>query len=208
MISITLLIIIVTAALSIMSFERPDRMDKMIFNAYIINRHKEWYRFISHGFIHADYPHLIVNMLTLYFFGELVENTFVALFGVIGKLLYIFLYLSGIAVASLYSFNKHKNHSWYNSLGASGAVSAVLYAAILIDPMMGIYMFFIPIPIPGIIYGVLYLVYSSYMSKRAQDNIGHDAHFYGAVYGFLLPILFKPALLGHFIMEIRYAIGL
>jgi membrane associated rhomboid family serine protease len=201
--SITIFIIIVTAITSIMGFERYDLREKLIFNPYTIERRKEWFRFISHGFIHADYNHLIFNMITLFFFGRPVEEAFGVLFGDAGRLIFILLYLSAIAVASIVSFRKNRNNPSYSALGASGAVSAILYTAILLDPLNGIYLFFIPIPIPGIIFGVIYLVYSSYMSKRGMDNIGHDAHLYGAIYGFVLPMLLKPDLARHFVYQIQ-----
>jgi membrane associated rhomboid family serine protease len=201
--SLTIFIIIVTAITSIMAFDRYDLRAKLIFTPYIIERRKEWFRFISHGFIHADYNHLIFNMITLFFFGRPVEEAFGQLFGAGGRLVFILFYLSAIGVASIVSFRKNRNNPSYSALGASGAVSAILYTAILLDPLNGIYLFFIPIPIPGIIFGVLYLVYSSYMSKRGMDNIGHDAHLYGAIYGFVLPMLLKPELARHFVYQIQ-----
>lgn len=205
--SITILIIIITVIISLLAMDRRDIQEKLIFNAYVINVRKEWHRFITHGFIHADYMHLAVNMLVLYSFGRMVEHEYAYYLQPMGKVAYILMYLSSIAVASISSFIKYKNNPGYNSLGASGAASAVLYAAILFDPWMGLYLFFIPIPIPAIVFGVLYLVYSSYMSRRGGDYINHDAHFYGAVYGFLYTLLLKPQLGLDFIDKILKGLG-
>ncbi len=179
----TLLIIAITCVVSIYAFKNQQIITKYRFNAYIINHKKEWYRLFSHGLLHADWNHLLFNMLTLFFFGNLVEEALDS------TLLYLLLYISGIAVASLSSLKKHKDNIYYNSLGASGGVSAVLFASIFFEPMNGIYLFFIPIPIPGFVFGIAYLAYSQYMSKRNTDNVNHDAHFLGAIYGFLFPLL-------------------
>jgi membrane associated rhomboid family serine protease len=172
-------------------------MSKLIFNPYVINVRKQWHRFITHGFIHADYMHLAVNMFVLFFFGRVVESSFIEMFGAIGIVGYILLYVSAIGIASISSYMKYKNSPNYNSLGASGATSAVLYASILLNPWGELYLYFIPLP--GIVFGVLYLVYSSYMGKRGGDYINHDAHIYGAIFGFLYPILIKPQLAVRFV---------
>jgi membrane associated rhomboid family serine protease len=197
MFSVTVLIIAITVGLSIYAFERSDVMSKLIFNPYVINVRKQWHRFITHGFIHADYMHLAVNMFVLFFFGRVVESSFIEMFGAIGIVGYILLYVSAIGIASISSYMKYKNSPNYNSLGASGATSAVLYASILLNPWGELYLYFIPLP--GIVFGVLYLVYSSYMGKRGGDYINHDAHIYGAIFGFLYPILIKPQLAVRFV---------
>ncbi len=205
--SITVIIIIITVGLSIYSFEKREVMDKLIFNPYVINIRKQWYRFITHGFIHADYTHLAVNMWVLYIFGRNVELAYSINYSPMGTVAFILMYLAAIAIASISTFYKFKNDPGYNSLGASGATSAVIYASIMFNPLGGIGLIFIPIYIPAVLFGVLYLVYSSYMSKRGGGNINHDAHFYGAVFGFVYTLLLKPSLGSDFINQIKYAIG-
>ncbi len=175
------LIIGVTAYISYQAFEHPQLKVKYIFNAYKVVEMKEWYRLITHGFLHANWEHLIVNMLTLLFFGPVVQE-------ILGPIYFLILYFAGLVVSSLFDLSKHKEHIGYNALGASGAISAVLFTYIFFNPWGMINMYFF-IPIPGIIFGVLYLVYSNYMGKRGMDNIGHDAHFLGAVFGFIFPIM-------------------
>jgi membrane associated rhomboid family serine protease len=148
----------------------------------------EYYRLLTSGFIHADWPHLIFNMLTLYFFGENVEYYFTAL----GKpVLYPLLYTLGIITASLPSFAKHRNNGYYRSLGASGGVAAILFSFVYMAPWAVIRVWFVPIP--AIIAAVLYLAYSAYMSRKSSDNINHDAHFWGAVFGFAFTLVFDPS---------------
>lgn len=175
------IIIAITSFVSYRAFQDYSITDKYIFNAYKVVHYKQWYRMFTHGLLHANWEHLIVNMLTLFFFGPIVQDT-------IGPVYFLILYITSLAASSLLSLSKHKDHDWYNALGASGAVSAVLFTFIFFYPWETIQLYFI-IPIPGIIFGVLYLVYSNYMSKRGIDNIGHDAHFMGAVYGFIFPVI-------------------
>lgn len=200
MFNVTTLIIVITVGVSLYAFERRDIMNKLIFNAYVINVRKQWYRFISHGFIHADYMHLAVNMFVLFGFGRVAESYFTENFGPMGIVGYILLYISAIGIASISSYVKYKNNPNYNSLGASGATSAVLYASILINPWGQLYIYFIPLP--GIVFGVIYLVYSSYMGRRGGDYINHDAHIYGAIFGFLYPILIQPQLALDFLQKL------
>jgi membrane associated rhomboid family serine protease len=202
---ITYTIVFITAGISLLAMKNDEIKNRFMFNAYAISRYREWWRFFTHGVLHADFVHLLFNMLSLYFFGPIVEQTFKAegVFGpVLGGIVYAVFYILALAASSLYSFSKHKNNSSYNALGASGAVSAIIFAAILIMPTMDIVVQFI-LPIPAWLYGPLFLVYSSYKSKRGDDNIGHDAHFWGAVYGFVIPIILKPFLFSLFIIQLR-----
>ena len=193
---ITVIIIAITCIVSILCFNGTLNGNKLIFNAYQVWHRKEWYRMLTSGMIHSGWGHLFFNMLTLYFFGRVVEQYFSAAFGgVIGTVLYVVLYVSALAISSLGDLVKYRNNWNYNALGASGAVSAVLFASILFAPKMGIYIYLIPIPVPGYIFAPLYLLYCWYMAKRNMDNIGHTAHFWGAVYGMLFPIICKPDVL-------------
>lgn len=195
----TYIIIIFTALISISAFNKPELLFNLQFNPYKVIHSKEYYRIFSHALIHADWNHLIFNMLTLYFFGDAVESTFKYYFGAIGLFYFIFMYVAAMFISSIYTLVKHKDDYSYNAVGASGAVSAVLFAFILLNPLEPIYFIFIPIGIPAIVFGVAYLLYSAYMSKQNMDNIGHDAHFYGAVFGFLFPLLLDYNLIYNFI---------
>lgn len=193
---ITVIIIAITCIVSILCFNGTLNGNKLIFNAYQVWHRKEWYRMLTSGIIHSGWGHLFFNMLTLYFFGRVVEQYFSAAFGgVLGTVLYVVLYVSALAISSLGDLVKYRDNWNYNALGASGAVSAVLFASILFAPKMGIYIYLIPIPVPGYIFAPLYLLYCWYMAKRNMDNIGHTAHFWGAVYGLLFPIICKPYVL-------------
>ena len=193
---ITVIIIAITCIVSILCFNGTLNGNKLIFNAYQVWHRKEWYRMLTSGIIHSGWGHLFFNMLTLYFFGRVVEQYFSAAFGgVLGAVLNVVLYVSALAISSLGDLVKYRDNWNYNALGASGAVSAVLFASILFAPKMGIYIYLIPIPVPGYIFAPLYLLYCWYMAKRNMDNIGHTAHFWGAVYGILFPIICKPDVL-------------
>lgn len=190
-----------TVLASVTAFQNTELFDKLKFNAYMVYHKKEWYRLLSHGFIHGSWMHLIINMLVLYSFGNVVEQYFSIMEtqGMLrySKLYFIVLYLGAIVVSSFVSLFKHKNNHWYNAIGASGAVSAVLFTSIFFAPMDKILIYGI-LPVPGILMGVLYLGYSIYMSKKGNDNIGHDAHFIGAIYGFLFPLFIDFNLYKHF----------
>jgi len=188
--SITLIIIIFTSIVSITSFNRHDQIDKLSFWPYMINERKEWYRFLTSGFVHSDFMHLFFNMFTLWFFGNVMEQYFQLYFG--SRFFFILLYVLGLVLPDISTYFRQKDNISYRAIGASGAVSAVLFATIIFDPWMMIQVFFIPLP--AIVFGVLYLVYSWYMAKRAIDNVGHDVHFWGAVLGLIFPIVLKPEL--------------
>lgn len=201
--TVTLIIIAATSIISFMAFNNGELFSKLKHYPYLEYRHKEYYRWLTGGFLHGDPMHLIFNMLTLYFFGGLIEGWFSANFEDIGPLMYLGFYLFAIVAASSATFYAHRENAYFASIGASGAVAAVLFAAILLDPTIGIMLFFIPIPIPGFIFGILYLWYSTYAANRQNDNIDHLAHFYGAVFGFFFPVLFKPRLLVDFFTQLR-----
>lgn len=201
---VTYIILAITILTSIRSFKDETLKQKLIFNAYLIKQNKEWYRFFSHGVIHADWMHLIFNCYVLYIFGVQVEFDFVLEFG-LGKGLfnYVLLYVVGLAVSSFYSYAQNLNNPHYNALGASGAVSGVLFSFIAFNPTVDLSLMFIPIPIKAWVMGLLYLIYSNYMATKKLDNVGHDAHFWGAVFGFVVTFIFKPELFGAFIDQIQ-----
>ncbi len=193
----TILIIIIASVFSVVAFQQPQLMYRYNFNAYQVYHRKQWYRVFTHAFLHANWEHLIINMIVLFSFGTSLWHYFYIYFGKNVLLLYLGLYVGGIIVSTIFTLVKEKDNFNYNAVGASGAVSAVVFACIFFAPMHKI-LFFGIVPVPGILFGVIYLGYSYYMSKRNIDNIGHDAHFWGAVYGFVYPILLKPSLLSNF----------
>lgn len=200
MISITGFIIGITVLISVLAFGNERLFDRLKFNPAIVESNRQYYRFLSYGFLHADYVHLLVNMYVLYIFGRYVEQVYTLLFAGRGAFLFILLYAGSTVIAAAPSFKKHRNNVWYNAVGASGAVSALVFTYILFNPMGGIGFVFIPgINIPAFVFGILYLVYSAYMAKRGKDNIGHDAHFWGAIAGFVFTIAIKPSLFTRFI---------
>jgi len=199
--SLTILLIVVTAITSILAWNNPDRLSKWIMNPYQVSRKKEYYRFISSGFIHNDYMHLIFNMITLYYFGDVIEKIFGYYFGFTGLVYFLALYFIGMIVADIPSYLKYRNFSGYNSLGASGAVSAVVFSSILFNPTTKICLYF-AFCIPGFIFGILYLLYSYYQGRHMADNINHDAHLYGALFGLVFSIAVYPSVIGKFIDQI------
>ncbi len=206
--SVTLLIIAFTVLISYMAFNNADLFIKMKHWPYAEMRDKEYYRWLTSGFLHGDPMHLIFNMLTLYFFaadqgGNLgLESWFADRYPEFGTTLFLVFYLLSIVAASSATFYKYRNSPGFASIGASGAVAAVLFASILINPHSSIQFIFLPIPIPGYLFGVLYLWYSSYAAKKGGDNIDHTAHFYGAVFGLLFLLAIDPSLAVTYFNEI------
>ncbi len=195
---ITIIIVTITVLFSLAAFRFPVLLERFDLSPFQMVRKRQYERIFSHAFLHTDYLHLGINMLVLYSFGTGVEQIFNTLEvqGVIfsGSFFYILLYVSSIALASLSTIIRYRNVERYSAVGASGAVSAVVFTYIFFAPLQKIY-FYMILPIPGIVFGILYLLYSSYMSRRNKDNINHAAHFWGAVVGFLFPILLEPALI-------------
>lgn len=189
----TIILILITVAITYAAFKSPKLMDQLQFNASKIVHKKEYHRLVTHAFIHANWEHLFVNMIVLFSFGQAIETYFKYNFGNNEILYFLLLYFGGILVSNIYALIKHRNNYFYNSVGASGAVSSILFAAIFFDPWNMIYFFGI-LPIPGIVFAVLYLVYSYQMSHKQKDNVAHDAHFLGALYGFIFPVLLNPQL--------------
>ncbi|HET9055495.1 MAG TPA: rhomboid family intramembrane serine protease [Chitinophagaceae bacterium] len=181
--SITIIIIIITCLISFSAFSNQKLIDDLIFYPPSISNHNQWYRFFSCGLIHADFAHLAFNMFALYLFGNQVEPTFMIIFGSKGKLFYLLMYISALAVCLLPTYSKNKDNYHYRSLGASGAVSAVVFASILFNPLQGLGLFFIPIYVAGFIFGIIYLLISNWMEKRSGDSINHSAHIWGSLYG-------------------------
>lgn len=182
----TIVIIAANALISYKGFGDYGFFERYKFNVGSIRR-GEQFRMFSSGFLHADTTHLLFNMLTLLFFADRVIFF-------VGEINFLVIYVGSLVLGSLLSLYFHKNEYHYSAVGASGAVTGILYAAILLDPKMSIYMFFIPIPIPAYIFGIVYLLYSIYGMKNRVGNIGHDAHFGGAVGGYVITLILQPSL--------------
>jgi membrane associated rhomboid family serine protease len=187
-----LLITVLTSVVAIMY--DTTLIGKFIFHPYSVIREKRYSTFFTSGLIHADYSHLAFNMLTFFFFGFALEK-------MMGSIPFLFLYLISLATSEIGTLIKHKDNNSYYSLGASGAVSAVLFSYILYSPLSKIYLFFIPIGIPAWLFGPIYLAYCVYAAKKSSDHINHDAHFYGAISGIILTIIFNPSIISSFINQ-------
>lgn len=184
------IIILIIAITALVTFTVPNgsaNFEKYKFNVGAILHRKEYIRLLSSGFLHADFMHLLFNMMTLYFFGPVIVEGF-------GNLGFLLIYFGSILLGNIFSLFIYQNQSWYSAIGASGGVSGVLFSAIALVPQIGIYFFFIPIPIPGFIFGLLYFSYSVYMmlNPRMNDNIGHAAHLGGAFFGLVYAVIVHP----------------
>jgi membrane associated rhomboid family serine protease len=199
---ITYLLIAITVITSVLTFGNQKLFSEAVFNPFIIDSRKQYYRFISAGFIHADWMHLLFNMYALYLFGTNVEIAFKEIFQGFGTLAYVVLYFSALIMSSMFSYFKNKENPRYNAVGASGAVSAVLFVSIILFPSQKLMIFPIPFFIPSYILGPMYLVYSYYMGRKGTDNIGHDSHLFGALWGVLFIIVLWKDALSHFVRQV------
>ena len=200
-VSLTMAILVITCITSFLAFNNAGLFGKMIFNPYLIHHNRQYYRFITGGLIHADFMHLLINMFVLYSFGGVVEIYYNHFFGDNGRNFFLLLYIGALVASVIPTYKKNTENPGDNGLGASGAVSAVVFAYIIFNPLEKLYLFGI-IPIPGIIFGGLYLYYCYYMAKKGGDNINHDAHMWGAIYGVVFTIMLKPSLIRHFLNEV------
>ncbi|NAW51594.1 rhomboid family intramembrane serine protease [Elizabethkingia argentiflava] len=185
--SLLIIIIAVTTIISLKGFNDPSFFSKNMFQVQAIQKRKEYARLITSGFLHADFTHLLFNMLTLYFFSGLV-------IGYLGAIAYLIIYIASIVGGNLFSLFIYKNKPGYSAIGASGGVSGILFAAIAMNPYMEIGILFIPIPIHGYIFGALYFGYSVYLmlNPKQWDNLGHAAHLGGAAVGLVYALLSYP----------------
>ncbi|WP_404985641.1 rhomboid family intramembrane serine protease [Chryseobacterium sp. M5] len=185
--NIIILVIAITAIISFIAFNNKEIFEKYKFNVGAIRHRKEYVRIFSAGFLHADIMHLLFNMMTLYFFGPVILEGF-------GNIGFLIIYIGSILLGNIFSLFIYQKQPWYSAIGASGGVSGVLFAAIAMMPNIGIYFFFIPIPIPGFIFGLLYFGYSVYMmlNPKQWDNLGHAAHLGGAFFGLVYAVIVQP----------------
>jgi len=184
------IIFVITLAISLLALYSDELYVRFILHPYSFARGEGWYTIITSGLIHRDWSHLLFNMMSYYFFAFTLETY-------IGHWQFGLLYTLSLVLSDLPTVAKHKNDYWYRSLGASGAISAVIFSYILFNPLARMGLMFLPIPIPAILFGALYLVYCVYASRRASDNINHDAHFYGAISGIGITII-----VNHHVIEI------
>src|SRR5204863_8527009 len=195
-------LIAINVIFSLAAFSSRELMSKAIFNPHIIHENREWWRFVTSGFIHADIMHLFVNMFVLYSFGDFTLMHYEKTFGERAIYYFLIMYFGGMIVAHLPAYKKHKDNPEYNSLGASGAISAVVFAFIVFQPLAPLCLYGV-LCLPGIVMGALYLVYSYFSAKRSGQYINHEAHFWGAVFGFVFTLVMKPALFENFMDSIN-----
>jgi len=195
---ITLLLIAVTALVSWMALNNRKLADRLVLWPPAVDRHRQYDRLVTYGFIHADFPHLLFNMITLFFFGRPIEGVMTQLTGSV--LTYPLFYLAALVVSILPSYLKNQKNPNYLSLGASGAVSAVLFAYILLSPWTWIFVFFLPVP--AIVYAVFYVGYSIWMDRRGGDRINHSAHLAGAAFGVLFMVAMEPGVIPMFLQAL------
>ena len=199
--SITNIIVGITCLVSYVALQNQTGKAQLIFHPVTIREHHQWYRFLTSGFVHADLTHLVINMFVLWSFGNAIERYFYP--GYLGEFSaqkYMALYFGGIVVSSIPSYVRHNKNPNYAALGASGGVSAVVFAAILFEPWQNLYLYGV-IAIPQILAGAAYLFYSWYKDKKSTDNIGHMAHFTGAVWGFLFTGIMNFELFTRFLQK-------
>lgn len=212
--TLTLAIAAVTVLVSLNGFGNPERLSKWMMNPYKVLHYREYNRLFTHGFIHADYMHLFFNMFVFYQFGEMVELVFTnpGAFSQVtgletfwgettGRVYFAVLYFGAILAGALPSLLKHRDNPDYNSLGASGAVSAILIVFIVMFPMAQLALFFV-IPMPAFVAGILFFVYEGYMNKRGRTGIAHDAHIFGALFGVLFITIVAPSVWSNFIAQL------
>lgn len=200
--SLSLAIIAVTVGVSWLAFSSEKLMRALVLWPPAVSRGHEYHRFIGYGLVHADFMHLLFNMVTLFFFGRAMEGFYAQYLGSFG---FVWFYVSALVVSALPSYLKHRQDPNYVTLGASGAVSAVLFAFILLQPWETIFLYVIPVP--AILFALGYTAYSIYMNRKGGDRINHNAHLSGAAYGVLFTVLMEPRVIGHFLAELTGAGG-
>jgi membrane associated rhomboid family serine protease len=195
------IIFLFTVVTSIYAFSNHEVYGKFMLHPYSVSRGQKLYTLITSGLIHKDWTHLLFNMLSFYFFAFPLERTLASI-SAWGHVHFGLIYVLSLVLSDVSSITKHKDHFWYNSLGASGAVCAVVFSYILFYPLTKMLILPIPIPIPAVLYGFLFLGYCWYAARHASDHINHDAHFYGALTGVLLTIILHPDIVLYFLGQL------
>ncbi len=199
---VTYILIGIIGLVSYLSFQNKEMLSRLIFNPYTVSQQNQYYRFLTSGFVHGSWGHLLFNLLTFYFFGKNVEYIYVAKFGTIGgTVIFVLLFLLGIIISEIPTYLKYRNFPGYNSLGASGGVSTILFISILYFPIEKICLYGI-LCLPGFILGILYLIYSAYADKQNADSINHSAHFTGAAFGIIIAVMIEPKSIMHFVEQV------
>ena len=201
--SLTLIIVAITAVVSFGALNNQELFSKLLFQPFVMHDKDSWYRFLSHGFVHGSIMHLAVNMYVLWMFGTAVEDAYAMSTGM-PHVAYSVLYLGGIVLSSLPGYFKHRQDPEYRAVGASGATSAVVFSFILLHPETKLMLIFLPIPLAAWIFGGLYLAYEWYMSKRGGDGIAHDAHYFGALFGIAFTAVIIPGSVERFIHAVGF----
>lgn len=200
--SVSLILLLVTSLISIAAFYNQRLFDTFKFNAFRIKHDNEPWRFFTYALVHADWLHLIVNMYVLNSFGPAVEGYFRYFFGTKGFFYFLLLYLGGIVFSVMPTYGRNKENLFYNAVGASGAISAVVFSIIIFNPFMRLSLIFLPFSFPAAFFGTAYLLYSYLMARKGEGPIGHDTHFWGGVFGIVFTVALKPALLLSFVQQI------
>ena len=198
--SVTVILVLVTALVSWRAFSDRALLERLLLWPPAITRRHQYDRLVAYGFVHADWSHLLFNMFTLWSFGSVVEPIFSAWITPLG---FVGFYLSALVASILPTFITQRNNPNYRSLGASGGVSAVLFSAILFDPWSKLIIFPIPVPIPAVLFAVLYVAYSVWMDRRGSDNVNHSAHLWGAAYGVVFTLVLRPRVLDQFLGQLQ-----
>ncbi len=200
--SISLIIIIITSIVSVTAFNNVRLFDTLKFNAACIKTANEQWRFISYALLHADWIHLFINMYVLYGFGPALEGYYRFIFGSKGIFYFILLYLGGAALSVIPAYGRNRENPFYNAVGASGAISSVVFAIILLNPFASLSLIFLPFSFPAVFFGAAYLIYSYIMARKGDGPIGHDTHFWGGIFGMVFTITLKPVLFVSFVKQI------
>ncbi|MFK2879069.1 rhomboid family intramembrane serine protease [Rhodanobacter hydrolyticus] len=196
---ITLIIIAITCIVSFMAFKNGRLMNDLILWPPAISRQREYHRLVTYGLVHADFNHLLFNMITLFFFGQQMERFYTMAMGTFGFVLF---YIGALVVSILPTYFQNRGNPNYRSLGASGAVSAVLFSFIMLAPWSRIIV--LVLPMPAIVYAVLYTAYSIYMDRSGRGNVNHNAHLWGAAYGVAFTLLVDPQVLSSFLGQLSH----
>lgn len=200
--SITLVLCVSIVIVSIMGMNDMNFKYKMMMSPEKVKHHGEWYRIFSHGWVHGDYMHLFFNVFVLWQFGPGAEHALTVQYGTAGPWVFLLLYLGGLCAATVPSIKKHSENSAYWSLGASGAVSAVLFATIIVYPLVPLNLLLIPLDIPGWIFGILYLAFEYYSNHQGRTNIAHDAHIFGGLFGIIFIFAVIPGSAQNLVQQI------